>query len=73
MLIIHKPSLGSCKAPHTFLGSIGSAILSLLDRNKQTNRQTSKVYILKSDLRHHRKNEPVVNSINNIQVLPGVG
>ena len=42
---IQKPSLGSFEVRHKILDPIGSAVLTLIEY-KQTDRKTSKVYII---------------------------
>jgi len=45
ILIIHKPSLGSCEVPQQIWARLVQPFWRLLDTNKQTDTQTSKVYI----------------------------
>jgi len=44
-LQVHKPSLGSSKVPHKIWTRSVQPFWRLLDTNKQTNTQTSRVYI----------------------------
>ena len=45
ILIFHKPSLGSCDVSHKIWTWSVQPFWCLLDTNKQTDRQTSKIYI----------------------------